>query len=194
MKRAFSVIPVLLLVCLLFTSCTEKQANREIEDISDKVVVYGGSKDDKVLDEIKDDTADAKEPEEQTSKSLEDIRNEIISSIGAEDAAPLDADSASAIYGVDTADISQAAGFVVMAGTFPHEIIMIQAVSEEAASEVAELFETKLDAFTQQSKGYDAHNYALAQKCKVERNGNFVALFLSPDCEKIKGIYSKYIK
>ena len=45
-----------------------------------------------------------------------------------------------------------------------------------------------------QSKGYDAKTYALAQKCKVERNGSFVSLFLSPDCEQIKGIYNKYIK
>lgn len=182
---------------MAFCSCGQKKEQTEITDISRKEVV---SKEDTVDTAPADNEEPPKnaEKEENTTneskKSLEDIREEIILALGASDAAPLDANSASSIYGVDAEDILQAAGFVVMAGTFPHEIIMIEASSSEAADRIANLFTVKLDSFTEQSKGYDAKNYALAQKCKVERNGSFVSLFLSPDCEQIKGIYNKYIK
>ena len=58
---------------------------------------------------------------------------------------------------------------------------------------IEEAFNSKIVAFTQQSKNYDAANYALAQKCEVQKNGNFYAMFLSPDFEAIKAVYDKYI-
>lgn len=196
MKKSALLTAVLLSVCIIFCSCSKKEEQTEITDISRKEVVSKENienaaptdNEDTPKDERKEDITD------ESAKSLEDIREEIILALGASDAAPLDADSASSIYGVDPEDMEQAAGFVVMAGTFPHEIIMIEASSTDAADRISELFNIKLSSFTEQSKGYDAKNYALAQKCKVERNGNFVSLFLSPDCEQIKSIYNKYIK
>ncbi len=200
MKKTALLTALLLSVCMLFCSCGQKEEQTEVTDISRKEVVSQENTNDTNAvdkeDTSKDDLVENEEENitDESKKTLEDIRDEIILSLGASDAAPLDADSASSIYGVDPEDMVQSAGFVVMAGTFPHEIIMIEASSSDAADRISDLFKVKLDSFTEQSKGYDAKNYALAQKCKVERNGNFVSLFLSPDCDQIKGIYSKYIK
>ena len=197
MKKSALLTAVLLSVCIIFCSCSKKEEQTEITDISRKEVVSKENTENAAPTDNEDTLKDERNEEDitdESAKSLEDIREEIILALGASDAAPLDADSASSIYGVDPEDMEQAAGFVVMAGTFPHEIIMIEASSTDAADRISELFNIKLSSFTEQSKGYDAKNYALAQKCKVERNGNFVSLFLSPDCEQIKSIYNKYIK
>ena len=104
----------------------------------------------------------------------------------------LDASAICSLYGIDASDVKDAAGFVVMAGTFPHEVVMVEAKDEAAAQRAEELLKAKHSAFVEQSKGYDAENYALAQKCKVERKGNRISMFLSPDYAVMNSVYYKY--
>ncbi len=146
--------------------------------------------------EEKTDKADEPASDETTTpgKTLTEIKSIIMASIGASGAVEMDAEAMSSIYGFDTAHIAEAAGFVLMEGTFPHEVIMVKGKDASCASALESLLKVKLESFVEQSKGYDPENYALAQKCKVEKNGNYVALFLSPDCEQIKSVYEKYIK
>ena len=73
------------------------------------------------------------------------------------------------------------------------KLVMIEASDDAAAKRIEEAFNSKIEAFTQQSKNYDAANYALAQKCEVQKNGMFYAMFLSPDFEEIKAVYDKHI-
>ena len=107
-----------------------------------------------------------KEPE---SVKLSTVRSEIKSALSVSDAADLEADSIAGLYGIDPADIKDAAGFVVMAGTFPHEVVMVEAKDASAADRVQNMLNAKHQSFVELSKGYDAENYALAQKCKVVR-------------------------
>lgn len=145
--------------------------------------------------EEKTDKADEPVSDKTTpGKTLTEIKSIIMASIGASGAVEMDAEAMSSIYGFDTAHIAEAAGFVLMEGTFPHEVIMVKGKDASCASALESLLKVKLESFVEQSKGYDPENYALAQKCKVEKNGNYVALFLSPDCEQIKSVYEKYIK
>ena len=106
----------------------------------------------------------------------------------------LDADAISSLYGIETSDMVQAVGFVVMEGTFPHEAVMVEAKNADAAVRVETLLKAKHTSFVEQSRGYDAENYALAQKCKVVRNGNYISMFLTPDYEDMRAVYKKYIK
>ena len=113
--------------------------------------------------------------------------------IGVKDSLQLNEKSAKALYGIEASDMKQCVGFSVMSGTFPHEVVMIEASNDAAAKRIEEAFNSKIEAFTQQSKNYDAANYALAQKCEVQKNGMFYAMFLSPDFEEIKAVYDKHI-
>lgn len=145
-------------------------------------------------EEDKDEESDKPEEVVSETKTLAEIRSLITADIGAAGAAELDAEAMSSIYGFNTAHIAEAAGFVLMEGTFPHEVIMVKGKDAAATAALEALLKVKLESFVEQSKGYDPENYALAQKCKVEKKGNYVALFLSPDCEQIKTTYEKYIK
>lgn len=145
-----------------------------------------------------EETKDIKEEEAPSEASapsvnLNSVRSEIKSRVGASDAMDLDINAICSLYGIDASGVKDAAGFVVMAGTFPHEVVMVEAKDASSASGIEAMLKVKHDSFVEQSKGYDAENYALAQKCKVERRGNHLAMFLSPDFEAMTSVYSKYI-
>jgi len=135
-----------------------------------------------------------KEEAEPAPVNLSTVNSEIKTAVSASDAMDLDAEGISNLYGILPEDIGQAAGFVVMDGTFPHEAVMVEAKDTAAAERIENLLKEKHTAFKEQSKGYDAQNYELASKCKVERNGNFISMFLTPDFETMRAIYSQYVK
>lgn len=189
MKKIISLVLVVFVLVLSFAGCAENET-KEIEDVT------------RAETEVSED--DGKNTEESTeeetaseastsSVNLADINQEIMDEIDVKDSLQLNEKSAKALYGIEASDMKQCVGFSVMSGTFPHEVVMIEASDDAAAKRIEEAFNSKIEAFTQQSKNYDAANYALAQKCEVQKNGMFYAMFLSPDFEEIKAVYNKHI-
>ena len=96
-----------------------------------------------------------------------------------------------ALYGIEEADIKESACFVTMDGIFPDEIVMIKAADTDAADRIEEKLNTRLDEIKVQSQSYDPENYAIAQECKVFREGNVVALFVSAKHADMEAIFNK---
>lgn len=86
-------------------------------------------------------------------------------------------------YGIDEKDIKESACFITMDGVFTSEAIIIKAVDDDAAQRIGEKLEVRHGALLEQSKNYDADNYALAQECEVKTYGHIVTLFFAPDHE-----------
>lgn len=218
MRKNICIIAAVLAVGMCFTACSKKsdEDKKEIETVTKQTKIPGKEEEAEVKDEVvadvnKDDT-DAETPEtpsapeasaaeENTLSShaasdvdLSQVRSAILQKEGIEDAMLLDADAMSGLYGIDLSQIKQAAGFVTMSGTFPHEIIMIEAVNVQSAASIEAALNTKLSEVMNQARSYDAENYALAQKCKVSKKGNFVSLFLSPKQAEINTVYGGYVK
>ena len=128
------------------------------------------------------------------SVNLQNVMDEIKTAIEAKDSLDFNANSMKVLYGIEAEDMKQCAGFSLMEGTFPHEIVMIEAANDEAAKKIEDAFNIKIQAFATQSKTYDAKNYELAKKCKVIKNGRYFAMFLTPEYDTAKTVYSKYIK
>lgn len=125
---------------------------------------------------------------------LQSVRSEIVSECSIEDPLMLEAAALENLYAINAADVKQAAGFATMSGTFPHEVVMVEAADDEAAARVAELLQKRLDEVLNQAKSYDAQNYALAQECSVMKSGSYAALFLSPEHEAIAEVYCRFVK
>lgn len=202
---------ILLLVAIMvftFAGCTEdKPKEKEIENITREKEAQPkkeASEAEKEPSEEKEDSREEEKEEEKKeekkeepaveTKTLAQIQAEIKTAVSASGAMDLDAGAISSLYGIESGDMVQAVGFVVMEGTFPHEAIMVEAKNAEAAARVENLLKVKHTSFVEQSKGYDAENYALAQKCKVVRNGNYISMFLTPDYETMQAVFKKYIK
>ena len=202
---------ILLLVAIMvftFAGCTEdKPKEKEIENITREKEAQPKEEASEIEKEPSEEKEDSQEEEKEEkkeeekkeapaveTKTLAQIQAEIKTAVSASGAMDLDAGAISSLYGIESGDMVQAVGFVVMEGTFPHEAIMVEAKNAEAAARVENLLKVKHTSFVEQSKGYDAENYALAQKCKVVRNGNYISMFLTPDYETMQAVFKKYIK
>lgn len=110
------------------------------------------------------------------------------------DSEPLKMENAaiSDLYNTDPADVKNAVCIVTMGGTgaFPDEIIMMEAVDDAAAGRIQSKLEARLADVTNQAQNYDADSLALFQSCKVERFGNYVNLFISPDAQTLREIFA----
>ena len=105
------------------------------------------------------------------------------------------ADSLYDVYGIESTQYKQAACCIVPTGVFPAEVLMFEAVDADALAAISAKLELRLQEVKNQSQSYDAENYALAQKCAVKTEGNFIALFISADSEQMNTIlFETYVK
>jgi len=98
------------------------------------------------------------------------------------------------LYGIASEDVKQSACCMTMNGIFPDEVLMIEAVDSAAADRIAQKLEGRLTEVKNQSANYDPENYAIAQQCAVNKNGNYLALFISAKHPKMTEIYNGYFK
>lgn len=133
------------------------------------------------------------DPPAENKVDLAAVRTAIVDQLGLVDPLNLDADALNNLYGIDPSLIAQSASFTVAAGTFPDEVVMVEAVSDEAVATIQEKLQSRLDEVLVQSQSYDAENYKAAQSCQVRVNGRFVSLILSPKQADIAAIYASYV-
>lgn len=124
---------------------------------------------------------------------LEQVRQALIDQLEIADPLLLETEMLLDLYGISADLLSQSASFVTMAGTFPDEVILTEAVDESAAETVASALQRRLDEVLVQSKTYDAENYAAAQDCKVVQSGRFVTLVLSPKQAEMNDIIKGFL-
>lgn len=142
-------------------------------------------------------TACGNSSDESESASVRDnidikgIKDTIISELSIEGAYDMDEAMLLNMYGIEEAWVEECACFTTMDGVFPDEIIMVKAADKDAADKVQEKLNTRLEAVLTQSQNYDAENYAIAQKCKVIREGQVVALFISANHETMQEIFMR---
>lgn len=117
--------------------------------------------------------------EQTEAADLAALKASIIEKLEISNPVDVASDRLTALYGIDAADVADSACFITMEGSFPDEIVMIKATDADAAGRIAEKLGVKLEDVLNQSKNYDADNYAIAQTCKVVTKGDFVSLFIS---------------
>lgn len=130
--------------------------------------------------------------EETVSVDLTEVRSAMITAQETNEAYLLETDALKDLYGIDAEDVQQSASYATMAGTFPDEIVLVQAVDEKAAERVKTCLETRLEEVKVQSQAYDPENYAAAQACSVSVDGTYVALILSPQQESLRSVYGGF--
>lgn len=98
-------------------------------------------------------------------------------------------DDLKAAFGIDAADVKQCVAKVASDGLTADEIIMIEATDSSSAERIKDKLQSHYQAKANENISYNPEQYAMISKCSVERNGNFVTLFLSPDAEKMTAAF-----
>lgn len=208
MKKLSALLAIIMVAAMCVTGCGSKKEtvdNKEVNSES-KAEVKIDSQNEEEIDERQDikeeapaseekpETKPAEEEKGSSAVNLEAVKNAIVTIVGIADPLDVPTSRLSSLYGIESSLVKQSACFVTIEGAFPDEIVMIEAVNEEAASTIKNLLNNRLAEVKEQSKSYDAENYALAQQCSVDKEGLFVTMFLTPQHANMKVIYNGLVK
>ena len=111
---------------------------------------------------------------------LAGLMSQMIADAGIADYIEVPAENLTNVYGIDAAQVVSAAAFNAMTGgAFPEEVVMVQAVDEAAAADMAAKLEGRLTTIADQAASYDPASLELAENCDVVTCGVYVGMFFS---------------
>ena len=169
MKRLFALMMALLALTMMLTltACGGGDEAEEPADTQTETVEPGT-----------EEGTDVTEP--AAGADLAGLMAQMISDAGIADYIEVPAENLSNVYGIDAAQVVNAAAFNAMTGgAFPEEVVMIQAVDEAAAADMAAKLEGRLTSIADQAASYDPASLELAENCDVITSGVYVGLFFS---------------
>ena len=126
-----------------------------------------------------------------SNSPLDGIRDEIIVSLGSADPVILNEKLLFTLYGIEERDYTEMGAYQAMWGIFPDECIMVRA-TEDGIGRVQEALQSHLDSVLAQSANYDPETNAVARKCRVSVDGQYVSLFLSASHERMEELYRSH--
>lgn len=125
---------------------------------------------------------------------IDAVKAQIMEKVKPVDPLDLPTDRLTELYGIEAEDVKKSACFITMGGTFPDEAVIIEAVDAAAADRIAAKLQQRLDDVSNQAQNYDADQFALLKKCKVQKTGNYLALFISAENAKMQEIFANGAK
>lgn len=130
----------------------------------------------------------------ETVIDINAVKNSIIERSELKDPLEIDAERLCELYDIDPSDVAEAVCVTTLDGTFPDEVILIKAKSEDAKLRITVKLSSHLDDVKVQSQNYDAENYALAQECKIIEKDSYIALFISAKHAQMEKIFEESFK
>lgn len=122
------------------------------------------------------------------------LKTAIVQQMKVEDSMDLTQESLSDMYGFAQEDIKASACCIAMGGAFVEEIILLECVDDAAVERIEKKLQTKLSDAMDMAQNYDAESYAILQNCKVQKNGTYVALFVSAKAEQMQKLFDDAAK
>lgn len=95
-------------------------------------------------------------------------------------------------YGIEAEDVKQFAVKTASGSLNQDEIVIIEAANADAASKIQDKLEDRYKSKLNQCKDYLPEEYEIIKKCSVEKNGNYVCMFISSDHDKMTEIYKSF--
>ena len=103
----------------------------------------------------------------------------------------LDESDLMSYYGIEASHVKQFAVYIDSTGIKGDEIILIEGIDADAAKSIKEKIDARYQEKENTMKTYQPEEYAVLKKSKVEQNGNYISLIVSPQGDDLKEIYNK---
>ena len=103
----------------------------------------------------------------------------------------LDESDLMSYYGIEASQVKQFAVYIDSTGIKGDEIILIEGIDADAAKSIKEKIDARYQEKENTMKTYQPEEYAVLKKSKVEQNGNYISLIVSPQGDDLKEIYIK---
>lgn len=104
-----------------------------------------------------------------------------------------DKDELELYYSISPDDVKQFAGETAKNSSEDiTEIVLVEAVDASAADRVFDALTLRYDSQRDLCASYSPGLLSVVNSCKVEQNGNFIALILSNDFDSVMEVYNSY--
>lgn len=105
-----------------------------------------------------------------------------------------DADKLNRYYMIEPESVKQfAAEFSAESSVFT-EIVLVEAVDADSASEIATLLNNHYQSRLSEAKSYNPESVQMLESCSVEQNGNYVSLIIAENAQDIESVYNSYFE
>lgn len=91
--------------------------------------------------------------------------------------------------GIAAEDVKQAIVYICADSLRTDETWLIEAVDEAAAKRIVDLANARLKTKGDESITYSPEQYAVVEKAQLLQQGNYIALFVSPDAEAMANVF-----
>lgn len=125
---------------------------------------------------------------------IDAVKTQIMEEVKPVDPLDLPAERLAELYNIPAEDVKKSACFITMGGSFPDEVVIVEAVDAAAADRIEAKLQQRLADVTNQAQNYDADQLALLKKCKVQKIGNYLALFISAENAAMQEIFANAAK
>ena len=105
-----------------------------------------------------------------------------------------DAESLNRYYQVDPESIKQFAAELPSSSKDFNEIILIEAVDENAAAQIKTLLDARLRSQLSSAKSYNADQVSMIEACETTQNGNYVYLVIGEEHDGIEAMIADALK
>lgn len=105
---------------------------------------------------------------------------------------PLDAQTAMALLGLDTAQCKECALYISADGLLADEVLLVRAANQEEAKAMQALLAERLQFKAEEARAYSPQQYAIIQQGKLLHNGLSLALIVSPKADELEKIYQTF--
>ena len=127
----------------------------------------------------------------QKTADLPKVMEDMNASMEKKDMMDLDESDLMSYYGIEASQVKQFAVYIDSTGIKGDEIILIEGIDADAAKSIKEKIDARYQEKENTMKTYQPEEYAVLKKSKVEQNGNYISLIVSPQGDDLKEIYNK---
>ena len=124
---------------------------------------------------------------------LSQVMEEIKGKIDMADMMDVAKEDLMANYGIESDDVKQFAGIMDSTGIKADEIVLFEAVDNDAATAIKEKLESRYQEKLNTSKTYSPEQYAIIEDGDVRQTGVYVAMLVSKEFDTVKEVYESYI-
>ena len=171
MKRLASLVAVVftLTMVLSLAACGSDETTPDSTDTEDTT-----------QSQTTEDTQGTETTEPAAGVDLAALRTQFATDYELTDVLDVETEGLNNLYGITADQVASSASFNAASGAaFPQEIVMIQAVDEAAAADIAGKLESRLSNIAEQAASYDPESLELAENCPVVTDGVYVGMFFS---------------
>ena len=171
MKRLASLVAVVLTLTMVLSlaACGSDETTPDSTDTEDTT-----------QSQTTEDTQGTETTEPAAGVDLAALRTQFATDYELTDVLEVETEGLNNLYGITADQVASSASFNAASGAaFPQEIVMIQAVDEAAAADIAGKLESRLSNIAEQAASYDPESLELAENCPVVTDGVYVGMIFS---------------